>query len=89
MWGKGTAYPLIGDKVFVCDRYEPPDEIWEVSRFTSNEWGGRYTLVPWPRGTIRSICPDQSRDFPLRKLRPLDPLTRIYVAVEEASGLLP
>lgn len=88
MWGKGIAYPLIGDKVFVRDRYEPPDEIWEVDWITTGQWGTRYTLIPWPRGIRRSDAPDQRRDFPFHKLVPLDPLTRIYVEIEEASDLL-
>jgi hypothetical protein len=88
MWGKGIAYPLFGDKVFVDAPYVSPDAIWEVEKFDSNQWGMRYTLVPWPHGTIRSKAPDQRRDFPLSRLKPLDVLTQIYVEVTEASGLL-
>jgi hypothetical protein len=91
MWGKGIAYPLLGDKVFVSAPYEDPHAIWEVAWIVTSLSTTIYTLSPWPRGTIRSIAPDQRRDFHEGQLRPLDVLTRIYVelAEAEAPALLP
>lgn len=79
VWGKGYAYPLIGDKVFVRNDHR----IWEVHWLTSSKWGIAYRLIPWPTGGDEYIS--LSLETPFSQLRPLDVLTRIYVALVESE----
>lgn len=45
-WGKGVAYPLIGDRV----RVKGISQIWEVSFLYTTSYRTKYRLVPWSRG---------------------------------------
>jgi len=56
-WGKGKAYPLLGDKVRIRPERQFPkgpfdDGIWEVHWRDSSE-KPPYQLVPWPRDRIK------------------------------------
>jgi hypothetical protein len=92
-WGKGIAYPLIGDKVRLRraqhDRFD--DGIWEVYFFNSS-WNPPYKLAPWPGGRIKwsYLARDNIRAYQ-HQLVPLNPLEQIVCAVvqddmEETDG---
>ena len=59
VWGKGDAYPLIGDKACLLN----DDEIWEVWWLYSSSYGLKYRLIPWPSRNMDRMIESWQRDL--------------------------
>lgn len=87
-WGKGHAYPLLGDRVRLAkpDKF-PHSDIWEVYWFNRVEWttNTQYTLVPWPSLDYSGrIVVYRHQLLPVDRLETV--LTDIITAVERDDG---